>query len=47
MKNVTVIGAGTMGNGIAPDYSEAFKWYKLAADQGEAIAQSNTGFCYF
>jgi hypothetical protein len=28
------------------DYAEAVKWYRLAADQGDAQAQSNLGFMY-
>ena len=26
---------------------EAFRWYKLAAEQGHATAQRNLGYCYF
>ena len=28
------------------DYKEAVKWYRLAAEQGHASAQSNLGFMY-
>ena len=28
------------------DYVEAAKWYRKAADQGYAAAQSNLGLCY-
>ena len=28
------------------DYSEAVKWYRKAADQGNADAQNNLGVCY-
>ena len=28
------------------NYAEALKWYRLAADQGNAIAQYNLGFMY-
>ena len=28
------------------DYSEAVKWYRLAADQGNATAQYNLGVMY-
>ena len=31
----------------AGQYEEAFKWYRLAAEQGDAVAQSNLGTCYF
>ncbi len=29
------------GRGVAQDYAEALKWYRLAAEQGVAIAQFN------
>ncbi|MSP33056.1 MAG: sel1 repeat family protein, partial [Pseudolabrys sp.] len=28
------------------DYAQAVKWYRLAADQGNAKAQSNLGLMY-
>ncbi len=28
------------------DYGEAMKWYRLAAEQGRAYAQTNLGFGY-
>lgn len=31
----------------AGQYEEAFKWYRLAAEQGDAVAQFNVGTCYF
>lgn len=34
------------GRGVALDYTEAVKWYHLAAIQGNASAQSNLGFMY-
>ena len=34
------------GQGVAQDYSKAIKWYTLAADQGEPMAQSNLGHLY-
>jgi len=34
------------GQGVPQDYAEAVKWYRLAADQGNANAQSNLGFMY-
>jgi hypothetical protein len=34
------------GEGTVPDYKKALKWYRLAADQGNAIAQSNLGAMY-
>ena len=34
------------GKGVPQDYKEAVKWYRLAADQGEASAQSNLGYMY-
>ncbi len=32
--------------GCSQDYTEAMKWYRLAADQGDAWAQSNLGWMY-
>jgi len=29
------------------DYSEAFKWYKKAAEQGDAYSQCNLGYMYY
>jgi len=34
------------GEGVIQDYKEAVKWYRLAAEQGDAIAQSNLGVKY-
>ena len=34
------------GKGVAQDYAEALKWYRLAADQENATAQRNLGFMY-
>ena len=34
------------GQGVPQDYSEAVKWYRLAADQGDATAQFNLGGMY-
>ena len=34
------------GEGVAQDYTEAMKWYRLAADQGNAAAQNNLGAMY-
>ena len=31
---------------MAQDYAEAVKWYRLAAAQGNAIAQANLGLMY-
>ena len=31
------------GNGVPQDYKEAFKWYRLSAEQGIALAQYNLG----
>jgi TPR repeat protein len=35
------------GEGISEDDAEAVKWYSLAADQGNSIAQNNLGAMYF
>jgi TPR repeat protein len=34
------------GRGVPQDYAEAAKWYKLAAEQGDALAQYNLGLSY-
>ena len=34
------------GNGVAQDYAEAVRWYRLAAEQGFANAQNNLGVTY-
>jgi TPR repeat protein len=34
------------GEGVAQDYAEAVKWFRLAADQGHAGAQHNLGGMY-
>ncbi len=34
------------GHGVKQDYSEALKWFRLAAAQGEPRAQTNLGFMY-
>ena len=34
------------GNGVPQDYEAAFKWYSLAAEQGDAASQNNLGFMY-
>lgn len=31
------------GNGVLQSYAEAIKWYRLAADQSLAVAQTNLG----
>ncbi len=34
------------GEGVPEDDAEAVRWYRLAAEQGGALAQSNLGFMY-
>ena len=34
------------GQGVVQDYVEAGKWYRLAAEQGNASAQYNLGVMY-
>ena len=34
------------GQGVAKDYREAIKWYRLAAAQGHADAEANLGWMY-
>ena len=43
------MGPGTRyakGQGVLQDYAEAVKWYRLAAAQGNAMAQANLGLRY-
>ena len=35
------------GKGVPQDYEEAVKWYRLAADRGNADAQCNLGQMYY
>jgi uncharacterized protein len=34
------------GLSVPQDYAEALKWYRKAAEQGDAIAQNNLGVMY-
>ena len=34
------------GKGVSQDYSEAVKWYRKSAEQGNAYAQNNLGWMY-
>lgn len=34
-------------NGKRQDYAEAIKWYRKAAEQGDAKGQYNLGYCYY
>ena len=34
------------GIGVGQDYGEAAKWYRKAAEQGDAVAQYNLGVFY-
>jgi len=34
------------GQGVVQDFKEAAKWYRLAAEQGSALAQYNLGVIY-
>ena len=34
------------GEGVPQDYIEAAKWYRLAGEQGDALAQTRLGFMY-
>ena len=34
------------GEGVTKDPQEAVKWYRKAAEQGNADAQCNLGYCY-
>jgi TPR repeat protein len=35
------------GKEVPQDYSEAVRWYRLAADQGRSNAQRRLGYMYF
>ena len=35
------------GHGVSQDYREAVKWYRKAAEQGDAKAQHNLGANYY
>ena len=37
----------SFGLGVVPDYQPAVKWYTLAAEQGNALAQYNLGRLYY
>jgi hypothetical protein len=39
--------AYSMGIGTKRDFTEACKWYAVAADRGDAMAMENLGGCYF
>jgi TPR repeat protein len=34
------------GQGVGQDYQEVLKWYRLAADQGNADARNSLGWMY-
>lgn len=38
---------GASAYGVPQDYAEAIKWYRMAAEQGVADAQSDLGTKYF
>jgi uncharacterized protein len=35
------------GDGVTQDDAEALKWYRKAAEQGDAVAQYNLGVSYY
>ncbi len=35
------------GRGVSQDYPEAVKWYRKAAEQGNANGQNNLGLMYY
>ncbi len=35
------------GYGVKKDYAEAVSWFRKAAEQGNANAQNNLGWCYY
>ena len=36
----------SLGQGVPQDYTEAIKWYRKAAEQGDAAAQNHVGLMY-
>jgi len=36
-----------LGHGVEMDFMEATKWYRLAAEQGNAEAQNSLGLAFF
>jgi uncharacterized protein len=44
VKSLGAMYAG--GQGISKDYAEALKWFRLAADQGNARRQYSLGLIY-
>ena len=34
------------GKGVTQDYQEAMKWYRLSAEQGNAVSQAKLGWMY-
>ena len=34
------------GQGVAPDYHEAVKWFRKSAEQNDPVAQCYLGVCY-
>ena len=46
MRNTILVLPTDFGEGVEQDYAEAVKWYRLAAEQGNADAQYNLGYAY-
>ena len=46
LKHKSILGLCTIRQGVPQDYAEAVKWYRLAAEQGDAVAQYNLGVMY-
>ena len=42
----TLVSCTSEGEGVPQDYVQALKWYRLAAAQGDALAQYNLGVMY-
>ena len=45
-RRIILDGCTQNGRGVPKDYDEAVKWYRLAAAQGNALAQNNLGVMY-
>ncbi len=40
------MSVGDLGEGVNQDYSKALEWSRKSAEQGNADAQFNLGYCY-
>ena len=45
-RSLTSASCTTMAKAFRQDYKEAIKWYRLAAEQGDALARHNLGVMF-